>query len=283
MDIESLSDFITLANCKSFSKAAALRNVTQPAFSRRIRALESMLTTDLIDRRSKSFQLTPAGERFLAHAKNLVDVSHRAVEDTRSLMTRLHQPVYVSTPSYLSKTFFPDWYKRMQKSIPGLTMRLSVQQGSGAISDLHKGLADFSIVMNVDGAPACYNFEGLHKRVVGRDKMVAVRARHAKNTAALLMHEQGSYMSSCADMILGKKYKGHEVVFESTSTGLLKEMALAGFGIAFLPESLVEDDLLQGFLVPVAGTMRPRCDILLVRAKQPSHKKAEKLWALNVG
>lgn len=281
MDIETLKDFIALAKYKSFSKTAAARYVTQPAFSRRIRTLEESLETDLVDRKTKNFQLTPAGERFLTHAQNLVDVATRAIDDTKSLMTRLRQPVYISAPSHVSKTFFPDWYKSMQHLIPDLSLRISNQRGSGAIDDLHKGLADLALILDVRKSASCYNFDGLEKCFIGSDALIAVRARHAGRNN-LLMHERGSYMSVCADMSLGKKYKNNEVVFESSSTGLLKEMAVAGFGIAVLPESLVEDDLSQGYLVQVEGTAKLKADIVLVRTSQPSNKKVEKLWSANM-
>ncbi len=280
MDIESLTDFINLAKHKSFSKAAAARHVTQPAFSRRIRALEINLTTDLIDRQSRNFQLTPAGERFLVHALSIVDAAQRAISDTQSMVTRLHQPIYISAPSYLSKTFFPAWYKKMQAALPGLAIRLTNRNGSAAVDDLQKGLADFALVMIVEGVPVCYADDTLQKYRVGSDSVIAVRARHAIDDTGLLMHE-GSYMNACADAVLGKKFKNAHTVFESSSTGLLKEMTLAGFGISVLPTSLVEDDLSQGYLTPVEGTKKAKADIFLVRVAKLGGKKAEKLWSLN--
>jgi LysR family transcriptional regulator, hypochlorite-specific transcription factor HypT len=283
MDIESLADFIELAKLKSFSKAAASRHVTQPAFSRRIQALETIVATALIDRTSKNFQLTPAGERFLVHAKQLVGVANRAIDETRSLTTRLQQPVYISAPSYLSKTFFPAWYKEMQRAIPGLALKISNQRGSGAIDDLHKGLADFALLMHAPKVMGCYDFGSLQKCVVGKDGILAVRSRHLKSGNDLLMHEQGSYMSACADAVLGNRASKGSAVFESASTGLLKEMALAGFGTAVLPESLVADDLAQGYLVPDEKARKIKADILLVRAATAISKKSEKLWLANIG
>jgi len=281
MDIESLVDFTTLAACKSFSKAAALRNVTQPAFSRRIRALEAVVGADLIEHQNKNFRLTPAGKRFIVHAKNLVELANRAIDDTKSIMTRLHDPVYIVAPPYLSKTFFPMWYKAMQRAVPGLTMRLSHQRGSSAIEDLRKGTADFALVLYTKKVEPCYTFEGLQTRVIGKDRMLAVCSRHDATADNLLMYDQGSYMSECADIVLGNRAAAKNVVFESSSTGLLKEMAIAGFGMAVLPESIAGEDLVQGYLKPVKGIRPLECDILLVRAPLLPNKKAEKLWAAN--
>lgn len=282
MDIEGLTDFITLAGCRSFSKAASLRHVTQPAFSRRIKALEAKVGVELIDRDSKSFKLTMAGERFLVHANNIVNVADKAVSDTQSLVTRMHDPIYVAAPAYLTKTFFPRWYKQMQKAIPGLTMRISYQRGSNALADIRKGTADFALVMSAQKVDPCYNYDDLELIKLGADRMLAVASRQLKSPDKLLMYEQGSYMNSCAEAVLGKLIK-NDVVFESSSTGLQKEMALAGFGIAVLPESVVEDDVRSGYLVPVKGAKSLDCDILLIRAKNGAHKKADKLWSANKG
>jgi DNA-binding transcriptional LysR family regulator len=279
MDIDGLTDFVTLAACKSFSKAAALRNITQPAFSRRIQALEASVDTALVDRRSKDFRLTAAGERFLVYARSIIDLSTRAIDDAKSTLTRLHEPVYIAAPAYVSKTFFPRWYKAMQKSIPGLAMRISQQRGSDAIEGLHKGTADFALVLLSKKVKPCYNLDDLVHCSIGTDKMIAVRSRQSKDDK-LLMYEQGSYMNSCAEFILGETAK-HDVVFETSSTGLMKEMALAGFGTAVLPQSVIEDDLDDEYLVPIKGKSALVCDVLLVRNKQPLHKKAEKLWAEN--
>jgi DNA-binding transcriptional LysR family regulator len=281
MDIEALKDFVTLSDVKSFSKAAALRNVTQPAFSRRIRALEAAVGLELVDRESKAFKLSAPGQRFLAHARNLIELADSAVSEAKSVMTRLFEPVYLVTPSFVSKTFFPGWYKTMQKAVPGLTMRISHQSGSEAIEELRKGLADFALVLSAAKIEACYNFDGLLTRVIGCDRMLAVCARHVQDRGRLLLYERGSYMSRCAEAVLGKRYEPGKAVFESASTGLVKEMALAGFGTAVLQESLVEDDLAQGYLVPAFGGKPMDCDILLVRGPHSSCKKADLLWAAN--
>ena len=62
METKWLEDFVSLAETRSFSRSAQLRHVTQPAFSRRIQALEAWAGTDLVDRSSYPTRLTPAGK-----------------------------------------------------------------------------------------------------------------------------------------------------------------------------------------------------------------------------
>lgn len=57
-----LYDFLTLEKCRNFSQAAVSRNVSQPAFSRRIRALEQAIGVELFNRQVTPLQLSEQGE-----------------------------------------------------------------------------------------------------------------------------------------------------------------------------------------------------------------------------
>ena len=75
METKWLEDFVSLAETRSFSRSAQLRHVTQPAFSRRIQALEAWAGIDLVDRSSYPTRLTPAGETFHAQALEILEKS----------------------------------------------------------------------------------------------------------------------------------------------------------------------------------------------------------------
>ena len=71
MEFAWLEDFLALVDFGNFSRAAELRHVTQPAFSRRIRALEDWVG-DLFERDSHPVMLTEAGRRFRPVAEELL-------------------------------------------------------------------------------------------------------------------------------------------------------------------------------------------------------------------
>jgi DNA-binding transcriptional LysR family regulator len=62
METKLLEDLITLAETRSFSRAAELRHVSQPTLSRHIKSLEHWAGTDLVDRSTHPTRLTPAGQ-----------------------------------------------------------------------------------------------------------------------------------------------------------------------------------------------------------------------------
>ena len=67
-----LYDFLTLEACRHFSHAAEQRNISQPAFSRRIKALESALGVELFDRTTSPLQLTEEGKLFHSQTRSLL-------------------------------------------------------------------------------------------------------------------------------------------------------------------------------------------------------------------
>ena len=98
MDVETkwLRDFLVLAQTKSFSRAAQLRHITQPAFSRRIKALENHLDCKLINRLYQPLQLTEKGILFEQSAQKIINeldltfaLLHKADEKQIDLINQL--------------------------------------------------------------------------------------------------------------------------------------------------------------------------------------------------
>ncbi|MCK7499828.1 MAG: LysR family transcriptional regulator [Comamonadaceae bacterium] len=110
METKWLEDFVSLAETRSFSRSAQLRHVTQPAFSRRIQALEAWAGIDLVDRSSVP-DAAHAGRRDLPRAG--AGDPRRRCSRARNLM-RSHQAggqdmIEFAVPHTLAFTFFPHW------------------------------------------------------------------------------------------------------------------------------------------------------------------------------
>ena len=71
MSSRPVDDFLVLAETGNFSRAAQARHVTQPAFSRRVRALEEWLGVSLFDRSTHPVTLTETGQWFKAVATEI--------------------------------------------------------------------------------------------------------------------------------------------------------------------------------------------------------------------
>jgi DNA-binding transcriptional LysR family regulator len=85
MDVEvrHLRAFVAVADEESFTYAASVLHVTQPALTRTIQQLEATLGVKLVARTSRSFQLTEPGRQFYTHARRLLNDLDRAVQAVR--------------------------------------------------------------------------------------------------------------------------------------------------------------------------------------------------------
>lgn len=81
MDIQNLQYFLAIYDYRSFSKAAEVSHISQPALSRRIAALEAECGVQLIERGSHYMEFTPAGERFAANAAKIVARQEKIFQD----------------------------------------------------------------------------------------------------------------------------------------------------------------------------------------------------------
>lgn len=286
MDLEGIVDFITLAEVCSFSKAARLRMVTQPAFSRRIQSLEYRLGAALVDRTSNPVVLTQAGERFLVHARLLKKTLEKAVEEAQSQISALVDPVHIVTSHSLSVNVFPHWYRDLQRQMPDLRVRLASQRIERCVLDISEGTADLAIIHYTPQLQKVLDLGRLQTKTIGLDTLIPVVAKHQAKQAAhgLLAYAPGSYLGACSETILCdlSVKKRPQTVFENPSGEVLRSMALAGFGMACLTETLIEDDLKAEFLVP-ALPMKHRLDlsILLIRNAKPLSAMSEAVWQLS--
>ena len=81
MNLRQLEYFVHVAELGSFSKAALVLGVAQPALSRQVRALETELRETLLLRDGRGVRLTDAGTRLFEHSVGILQMVSRARED----------------------------------------------------------------------------------------------------------------------------------------------------------------------------------------------------------
>ena len=293
MDHKWLEDFLMLVRERNFSKAAVLRHVTQPQFSRRIRALELWAGAELVNRSSVPIALTPAGDTLLAGSKLAVT----ALADARERIAHLGGGgnwTTLFTGRTLSRTVVPMLLAKVRKQLGDIPVRLMTGSIHDGVIALEQGGADFllsfahpRLALSLDDQ----QFEGM---TLAYDELVPVssplpngKPRHAlpgsksKPVKALSFAPQLALAKILQDGLARSKQPLHlQVITESDFAESLHEQALQGAGMAWLPRGLVAADLRAGTLVLAGLAPEPiRYEIRLYRARHAGKPHLQKLWA----
>ena len=259
MELKWLEDFASLARTGNFSRSAEERHVTQSAFSRRIRALETWLGVALIDRSTYPATLTAAGHEFRETAEEAVRMLHgtRAVLQARASPSR--QAVAVAALHTLALTFFPRWFRQIETLTGPLGSRLLSDDFQTCIRALAEDGYDFLLVFHHPSVPVPLDPERFPHRVVGADSLVSVRSAEPGKEAAArpsLGYAERSFLgrvAAFAQAQAGGSSSGIVHTNENAMAEALKSMALEGHGSAWLPRSIVVRELAEGRLIPTGA------------------------------
>jgi DNA-binding transcriptional LysR family regulator len=298
METKWLEDFVSLAETRSFSRSAQLRHVTQPAFSRRIQALEAWAGIDLVDRSAYPTRLTPAGETLHAQALEVLE----ALQATRNMM-RSHQAadqdmIEFAVPHTLAFTFFPHWLMDLRQNFGAVKTRLTALNVHDAALRLVEGGCDLLIAYHHPSQPLRLSADRYEMLALSSETL----APYAKggpdgrplftlpgrsgSRVPFLSYASGAYMAGLVEAIL--KQAGEplalESIYETDMAEGLKAMALEGHGLAFLPHSSVRKELKARRLVAASAdpalslTMEVR--IYRERPEAARHRKpaVQALW-----
>src|SRR5881409_1988343 len=119
----ALHAFVTLAEQRSFTRAAALCHLSQPAFSALIRALEDNLGARLFDRTTRSVELTAEGRVFVESARRLLRDVDDALADLRDHAARRRGRVAIAVLPSLAAGWLPRSEERRVGKECSLTCR----------------------------------------------------------------------------------------------------------------------------------------------------------------
>jgi DNA-binding transcriptional LysR family regulator len=125
MELKWIEDFISLAETRSFSRAAEARHVTQSAFSRRIRSLEVWLGAALFDRSTYPITLTAEGRQFRETAEEVVRLLSLSRAEFRNRSERSSLPVVTITALHsLCLSFLPHWLIAIRAAVGPMASRV---------------------------------------------------------------------------------------------------------------------------------------------------------------
>jgi DNA-binding transcriptional LysR family regulator len=291
LELTWLQDFLTLAESGNFSRAAGRRHMTQPAFSRRIRMLEDWLGVPLFDRTGQPVTLTEAGREFRSIAEDVLRRLTAGRERVQTAANARHETLRFAATHALSLTFFPTWLRSVETRLHVGPIQLISDSLSACEEMMLQGQVQFLLCHSHPEVPTPLQRSGFRHVVIGTDELVpVVRTRGGGKLPAFL--ERGAAIpvlaySSASGLgrILRDRARTiasdrlQSITFTSHVAVVLKALAIEGRGVAWLPRSLVEEELASGLL---AVALKPEwtipLEILLVRRDLTETAATETFW-----
>lgn len=152
MDTELARTFLMVAANGNFVAAASRLHVTQSTVSARIHTLETTLGVRLFQRGRNGAELTPAGKRFLRHAKHLVRTVEQARHDV-GLPEGFHDVLTLSGRIAVWEGFLPHWVAWMRGAAPDVSLRLEIGFEPDIMQGLIEGTVDIGVMYTPTSRP----------------------------------------------------------------------------------------------------------------------------------
>ncbi|VVE21936.1 LysR family transcriptional regulator [Pandoraea anhela] len=266
MELKWIEDLLAFSHYGSFSLAAASRHVTQSAFSRRIQALEEWLGGEVIDRSRQPAALTDIGRLVLAEASPSVTTAYELRDQVREGLGSACHTLKISSGFALCESVLATW---MTETCGLLDKRVRIKVLASGIDDAVQtflsGRSDFLLCYHHPALPLPSDLTRYPWTYVGTDRLVPVCAPlHAgvpifasgdnqTLAAPVLTYAERTYLGRAQAYLLNAhpagRLDGLRRSHESHMAMVLRAAAIAGHGVAWLPQSMVLQHLAQGTLV----------------------------------
>lgn len=154
MDLKQLDYFVHVAELGSFTRAASVLRVAQPALSRQVRALEVELRQNLFERNGRGVTLTDAGRRLLAHGRGILQQVERARQDLEEQRGAAAGVLSLGLPPSLSRSATTALVEAFRARFPKATLTVVEGLSTYMLEWLAQGRIDIAVVYNATPAAA---------------------------------------------------------------------------------------------------------------------------------
>src|SRR6202050_362012 len=169
MELRHLRYFVAVAEAGSLTVAAQRElHTSQPSLSRQIRDLEHELGAQLLTRRARGIELTPAGRTFLDHARSVLSQMEAATGAVRRLA---HPAKPCFTIGFLTGhelTWMPEALRILRDELPNIDVMISSQYSPRLADGLAQGKIDAAFLRREKGVP------GLAFRLLVKEPLVVI-------------------------------------------------------------------------------------------------------------
>lgn len=282
MDMKHLQTFVLTARTLNFRKAAEQLFLAQPTVTQHIRLLETELRVQLFDRGGKRVRLTPAGDRFLQYAEQLLHVYEEGVQELTGWQQGYRDRLVLAVSPLVARSTLPRVMRKFTVAHPDIEVVVHIALSPEIPAMVTDGRAHLAL----SRMPA--HSRDLHSYVWYQDPVILVVSSDGMDLDApppdwrdvlsrhrLLTHNHPIYWD---DLLLSIHRQGVRVrSMEVSLVDITKVFIEEGLGVSFLPTSTVRRELMEGRLmeVPTPGLPMPMAATYVIhQATGPSEAAA---------
>jgi DNA-binding transcriptional LysR family regulator len=273
-----LQVFFTVAKQLSFTKAAELLFMTQPAVTFQVKQLEEHFNTRLFERSHGKISLTPAGELALDYAERILNMTGEMEARISELTGQVSGPLLIGASTTIAEYMLPRLLGEFKRKHPETQARLTVANSE----TIEHKVADHTLDLGLIESPS--HNPNLVTKVCCEDELVMICAPDC-NLANLnivtptqvaaqpyISRESGSGTRECIDdyfRLNGANLDELNLVMELGSREAIKGAVSAGLGVAIVSVTTVAKELQLGELsaVPLNPPLRRQLSLVYPQEK----------------
>jgi DNA-binding transcriptional LysR family regulator len=282
MLLQQLITFARVVELGSFTRAGDLLNLSQPAVTRQVAALEREFDAPLLERSGRGIAVTPAGQVVYQHARRLASLVERAKIDVLSVSHPERGQVSVAAVTTVGLFTLPNLLAEFRRRFPLVRFQVWSGRTDGVLDRLLDGNADVGLL----SAPIA------HRRLecipLFDDPVVLVAAPavarglpeplHLEDLADIdmILYQAPSRFRTLVEASLGEAGAYPRIAMEFDSHEAVRAAALAGYGVAVVPLEAAGEELAQERLIRlrVAGMPEIVRTTCLVQRRGTEHLPA---------
>ena len=288
MNFRDLEYVVAVSELRSFSKAAASCNVSQPSLSIQIKKLETEIGETIFSRSKQDIELTPIGELVVEKAREALEIKNELERLSRTNSASLAGRIRLGAILTLAPYLFSDLIVFAKKAEPKLTLFLKEAKTEELIRDLIRGKLDAALI-SLPTDEYVFDVRPIFKEnfllAVPKDHRLAKRKSISDKDLTderLILLEDGHCFREQALKVCSSLAAKEYGPFKSTSFETIRHLVTAGEGVTLLPESASRayGDLV---CIPVKGAAYSREIALIWRKSSKIKPQLEKLAELIAG
>jgi DNA-binding transcriptional LysR family regulator len=248
--------FVAAAQSGQLSRAAVELNVSQSAITTAIKQLEETIGIRLLSRSSTGVTLTPDGEQFLRHARDILATVDQALHLERRSRSEISGCIRVGVTYTVAGYFLAPLLARFQRVYPDITVQLEEGSKNGVERAVANGPYDLALTMTQDSYDRQDSDQLTYRTLYRSSRRLWLSANHPlleTETVGFREVAKVPYIALTVDGAWGYAQRYWDtlphrptVIFKTSSVEAIRTMVAAGMGVTILSDMIYRPWSLEG-------------------------------------